>query len=243
MGGKEPYRPSLLRIFSSTGVTVRNLTLRNPRMWTQVYSECSGSHHRSRQGFRARWLLPESGRDGHLRLRPRDDFQLRRRGAGRRHLPEMPRPARAARHHRPQQHDHWTSTRTRIKLGTATHGPIERIPIENNVVKTARVSAACASSRLTGRGCATSPCADWTWHVSRNRSTSACRTASPPPNDLQFSSTETAPAGSIDDVVIENVRSVDPGSATTPSCTMTGIPGARRVGSCFATSTSNCPAA
>lgn len=40
MSGKEPDRPSLLRIFQSQGVTVRNITLRNPRMWTQVYSEC-----------------------------------------------------------------------------------------------------------------------------------------------------------------------------------------------------------
>ena len=41
MSGKEPERPSLIRIFSSKNVTVRGITLRNPRMWTQVYSECS----------------------------------------------------------------------------------------------------------------------------------------------------------------------------------------------------------
>ena len=41
MIGKEADRPSLIRIFSSQGVTVRDITLRNPRMWTQVYSECS----------------------------------------------------------------------------------------------------------------------------------------------------------------------------------------------------------
>lgn len=40
MNGREWLRPSLLRIFSSNDVTVRNLTLKNPRMWTQVYSEC-----------------------------------------------------------------------------------------------------------------------------------------------------------------------------------------------------------
>jgi Glycosyl hydrolases family 28 len=40
MSGKEPLRPSLIRIFGSDRVTVRNLTLRNPRMWTSVYSEC-----------------------------------------------------------------------------------------------------------------------------------------------------------------------------------------------------------
>ena len=38
--GTEAKRPSLLRIFRSKDVTVRNLTLRNPCMWTQIYSEC-----------------------------------------------------------------------------------------------------------------------------------------------------------------------------------------------------------
>ena len=33
-------RPGLIRIFNSKNVVVRNLDLRNPRMWTQVYSGC-----------------------------------------------------------------------------------------------------------------------------------------------------------------------------------------------------------
>jgi polygalacturonase len=40
MSGKETQRPSLLRIFNSKDVVVRNITLANPRMWTDVYSEC-----------------------------------------------------------------------------------------------------------------------------------------------------------------------------------------------------------
>jgi len=40
MFGKEPERPSLLRIFNSNDVTVRNVSMHNPRMWTQVYLEC-----------------------------------------------------------------------------------------------------------------------------------------------------------------------------------------------------------
>jgi len=38
--GTEAKRPSLLRVFRSKNVTVRNITLRNPCMWTQIYSEC-----------------------------------------------------------------------------------------------------------------------------------------------------------------------------------------------------------
>lgn len=33
-------RPSLLRIFQSNNVIVRNLTIQNPRMWTMVYERC-----------------------------------------------------------------------------------------------------------------------------------------------------------------------------------------------------------
>ena len=46
MGGKEPF-PSVppADFQQHAGVTVRNLTLRNPRMWTQVYSECSKLDH------------------------------------------------------------------------------------------------------------------------------------------------------------------------------------------------------
>ena len=47
MFGKEPFRPSLIRIFSSKDVSVRNLTLTRPRMWTQII-RLSESEHRSR---------------------------------------------------------------------------------------------------------------------------------------------------------------------------------------------------
>ena len=38
--GSEAKRPSLIRIFRSKNVTVRDITLRNPCMWTEIYSEC-----------------------------------------------------------------------------------------------------------------------------------------------------------------------------------------------------------
>ena len=40
MVGLEPTRPSILRVFQSADVTVRNLSVRNPRMWTLVFSQC-----------------------------------------------------------------------------------------------------------------------------------------------------------------------------------------------------------
>ena len=38
--GNEKRRPSLLRVFRSGHVIVKGITLRNPCMWTQIYSEC-----------------------------------------------------------------------------------------------------------------------------------------------------------------------------------------------------------
>lgn len=40
MGGDEYNRPSILRVFASKDVTVRNITLKNSLMWTQVYDGC-----------------------------------------------------------------------------------------------------------------------------------------------------------------------------------------------------------
>ena len=42
MSGPEPDRPSLLRIFQSNGVAVRNVMMKNPRMWTQFYDNANG---------------------------------------------------------------------------------------------------------------------------------------------------------------------------------------------------------
>lgn len=40
MRGKEANRPSILRVFSGKDVAVRNVTLQNGLMWTQVYDQC-----------------------------------------------------------------------------------------------------------------------------------------------------------------------------------------------------------
>ena len=39
-GGTERMRPSLIRVFNSNNVSIRNVTFRRPCMWTQTYSDC-----------------------------------------------------------------------------------------------------------------------------------------------------------------------------------------------------------
>jgi polygalacturonase len=225
MGGKEPLRPSLLRIFSSTDVTVRNLTLRNPRMWTQVYSECSGLTIDHVKVFAPHGYCPNlDGMDicdsdhvtiSNCTVEAQDDG-ICLKSHGTRGLHDI-----AIRNNTITDFD-----ANGIKLGTATHGPMERIRIENNVIKSARFGGVCIES-VDG-----AHVSDITVHGLEM--THVCQPIyvrlshrDPPPNDLQFSNTTRPPAGSIDRVLIENLRATQPDSKTSPSCTITGIPDAR----------------
>ena len=225
MGGKEPFRPSLLRIFSSTGVTVRNLTLRNPRMWTQVYSECSGLTIDHVKVFAPHGYCPNlDGMDicdsdhvtvSHCVIEAQDDgICLKTHGP--RGLHDI-----AVRDNTILDFD-----ANAIKLGTATHGPIERITIENNLIRGARFGGLCIESvdgahvrDIVARGLDMSHVCQPIYIRLSHRD--------PPPNDLQFSNTVRPAAGSMDHIVIENLRATHPDAKTTPGSTITGVPDAK----------------
>ena len=225
MGGKEPYRPSLLRIFSSVGVTVRNLTLRNPRMWTQVYSECSGLTIDHLKVFAPRGYCPNL--DG-MDICDSDHVTISNC------LVEAQDDGICLKTHGPRGlHDIIVRNNTildfdanAIKLGTATHGPIERISIENNLIRGARFGGLCIESvdgahvrDITARGLDMSHVCQPLYIRLSHRD--------PPPNDLQFSNTVRQAAGSIDHVVIEDLRVMHPDAKTTPGSTITGVADAR----------------
>ena len=225
MGGKEPFRPSLLRIFSSAGVTVRNLTLRNPRMWTQVYSECSGLTIDHVKVFSPRGYCPNlDGMDicdsDHVTISncfvEAQDDGICLKAHGPRGLHDI-----AIRNNTILDFE-----ANAIKLGTATHGPFERISIENNAIRGARFGGLCIESvdgarvrDITVRGLDMS-------HVSQPIYVRLSH-RDPPPNDLQFSNTVRQPAGSMEHVVIENLRALHPDAKTAPGSTITGIPEAK----------------
>jgi polygalacturonase len=225
MGGKEPYRPSLLRIFGSTNVTVRNLTLRNPRMWTQIYSECSHVtiDHETVDSPRG-YCENLDGMDicdcdhvvvSSCHIQAQDDG-ICLKSHGPRGLQDI-----TLRDNRILDYD-----ANAIKLGTATNGPISHLLIENNRIDGARFGGLClesvdgsAVSDVTVNGLDMS-------HVSQPIYIRLSH-RKPLPGDIQFTETAPRPAGSIDGVVIENVRVLNPNSATKPSNTITGIPNAR----------------
>jgi polygalacturonase len=222
MTGKEQFRPSLLRIYGSTGVTVRNLTLRNPRMWTQVYSECSHLTLDHLKVFSPKGYCPNlDGMDicdcdhvtvSNCRVESQDDaICLKSHGS------------RGLQYITVKNNDIINFDANGIKLGTATNGPINHLLFENNVIERAGLGGICLESvdgahvnDITVRGLDMK-------HVSQPI---FIRLALRVSDNPQFASMKRDGAGAMNNIVIENVRVLDPNNTEFPSNTITGIPGA-----------------
>ena len=223
MFGKEPERPSLIRLFQSRGIIVRNVTLRNPRMWTQVYSECENlllDHVIVNAPPDAENLDGMDICDSHnvtirnCDVQSEDDcICLKSHGAiGLQNITV--------------QNNRMRSFHANgIKLGTATIGPISHIAIKENTVTYARYGGLCIESV---DGAAVSDVTVSGLDLYRTSQPIFVRLGQRNGNkgasDLQGAS---RPVGSISNVTIERVRALGTHNATHASCTITGIPGAR----------------
>lgn len=222
MSGKEKDRPSLIRIFQSTNVTVRDITLRNPRMWTQVYSECDGL------------LLDKVTVDAppdcpnldgmdlcdcrNVRvvncLVQSEDDCICLKSHGLRGMADII-----------VENNRMTSYRANaIKLGTATVGPVTRLLFRNNVIDFAKYGGLCIESV---DGAAVSDV-----KVDGLEMKQVCqplfirlghRGGNLSATDLEPMD---RPTGSIDGVLIERLHAVNGHRITRPSCSISGIPGA-----------------
>ena len=222
MSGKEPERPSLIRIFSSRDVTVRDITLRNPRMWTQVYSECSNlllDH--------VTVIAPPDcpNLDGMDICDSRDvvirncdvfseDDCICLKSHGKEGLQNIL-----------VENNRMLSYHANgIKLGTATVGPVSHLVITNNTVTYARFGGLCIESV---DGSAVSDVVVQNLDLYRTSQPLFIRLAHRKGNkgagDLD---PKERPIGSIDGVTIEGVRALSAHNATQASCTITGIPDA-----------------
>jgi polygalacturonase len=223
MAGKEKDRPSLIRIFQSTNVTVRDITLRNPKMWTQVYSECRNLLIDS-VTVDAPPICPNLDgmdicdcRDVIVRncdVKSEDD-SICLKSHGIRGMANIT-----------VENNVMTSYHANaIKLGTATVGPVTHLLFRNNIINFARYGGLCIESvdgatvsDVTVKGLEMKQVAQPLFirlaHRSGNRSAT----------DLEPSE---RPIGSIEGVLIENLRSRNPHAQTQPSCSITSIPGAK----------------
>ena len=212
MSGKEPARPSLIRIFYSKNVTVRNVTLNNPRMWTQIYLHCQNllldhvtvnappKYCPNLDGMDicdCRDVMIRNCRvnsdDDSICLKTMDSEGL---------------------HNITIENNEIRNTGANaIKLGTGSVGPVAGLRILNNTVYAADLGGLClesvdgsAISDVLVRGLDL-------YHVSQ-------------PIFIRLAHRSHTP-GSITGVTIENVRALATSSTKSPSCTISGIPGAR----------------
>ena len=219
-GGTESQRPSLLRIFRSRGVIVRNVVFRNPCMWTQIYSDCD-------QLLIDRVTVDAppncANLDGmdicdssnvmvrNCDIRAEDDCICLKS--------QNPRGLNKIRIENNRIHCYRANA---IKVGTATKGPISDIEITNNLITYAKYGGLCIES-VDG--------SDLRNIVVRNLDMYRV-------NDPIFIrlANRSGPPGALTDVLIENVRAYETGLpdgdvprnlSTPPACTITGIPKAR----------------
>lgn len=212
MSGVETERPSLLRIFQSTNVTVRDITLRNPRMWTQVYSECSNLTVE-----RVRVEAPPDcpNLDGidvcdcenavirDCVINSEDDAICLKSHDGR-GLKNILVENNAIRSYRANA----------IKLGTASAGPVSGIVFRNNVVSGAKYGGLCLES-VDG-----SVVKDITVDGLEMKNVSQ-------PLFVRLAHRSHPRPGSMEGILIKNVRATEPGRETRPSSSITGVPEAR----------------
>jgi len=212
MTGNEPKRPSLLRIFHSTDVAVRNVTLCNARMWTQVYDHCT---RLTVENLKVSCPPVCANLDGidicdctqvvvrNCRVESEDDgICLKSHSTGLKNI---------LIENNTIQCYHANA----IKIGTATKGPIEDLRILDNTVRFAKYGGVCIESvdgaavrGVTVRGLDLYGTAQPLFVRLANRN----RPGKP---------------GSITDVTIEDVRILGTHGQTAPSCTITGIPDAK----------------
>jgi len=137
-------RPSLLRIFQSKDVIVRNLTFQNPRMWTMVYERCHDLLIEHVNVFSPAYYANLDGMDicdcrkvvvRNCRIESEDDsICLKSHSlAG---MEDILITNNVVTCHRANA----------IKIGTATLGPIRDIRIVNNTIKSAKFGGLCIES-------------------------------------------------------------------------------------------------
>lgn len=213
MSGKEPNRPSLLRIFASKDVTVRNITMCNPRMWTQVYLGCQRlviDH--VNVSAPPKYCPNLDGMDicdcsdvmiSNCRVDSDDDSIC---------LKSMT--AQGLRNITIENNIITNTGANAIKLGTASRGPVSGIRILNNTIHGALYGGLClesvdgsALSDIVVRGLEMQRVAQ--------------------PIFIRLAARGDATPGSINGITIEHVRATGTHGRTAPSCTITGIPNAR----------------
>ncbi len=219
--GTEGKRPSLIRVFQSRNITIRNVTLRNPCMWMQVYQDCDQLliDHETVNAPPDCWNLDGmdicDSHDVIVRncdLKCEDDA-ICLKSNNRRGLKNILIENNRIHCYRANA----------IKLGSATRGPVANVEIISNLVTCAKYGGLCIES-VDG--------SDINGFVVRNLDMYRVNK----PIYIRLANRSGNP-GSITNVLIENVRAYETGltadplsggeAPAPPSCSITGIPKAK----------------
>jgi polygalacturonase len=219
-GGTESKRPSLIRIFHSRNVAVRNVTFRNPCMWTQVYQDCDQlliEHETVNAPPDCPNLDGMDICDSHdvvvrnCDLKCEDDAICLKSSNG-----------RGLKNILVENNRIHCYRANAIKLGSATRGPVTNVEIISNLVNCAKYGGLCIES-MDG--------SDINGFVVRNLDMYRVNN----PIYIRLANRSGNP-GSITNVLIENVRAYETGftadplsgkAPAPPSCSITGIPKAK----------------
>lgn len=207
MKDSEFNRPSILRLFFAKNASVRNLTVKDSLMWTEIFDHCENlvvenqilrcpPIYRNHDGldFCDCRQVVVRGND----LATEDDVICLKSHD----------PAGETRDFLIENNTIFCHGANGIKFGTATKGKMSGIRIVNNTIRHVKYGGLCIEavdggqvSDLTVQGLTMRECAQPIFIRLGNRSG----------------------VGSIDNIRIENVHVSSPGSTTIPSCTITGI--------------------
>jgi hypothetical protein len=222
MVGKEPFRPSLIRIFSSHRVSVRHLTLQNPRMWTEVYSECDvlTIDHltvKSPAGYVPNLDGIDICDSSHVDItnsdfKSEDDAICLKSGG-----------SNGLQHIRIENNKITSFSANGIKLGTASCGPVSDLRIINNEVVGAKLGALCIES-VDGS------VIDGVYvhgleihHVNQPIFIRLGVRKGGPPERGNYALKEAPIAGKLQNMVIEQVRATDINGGAQAGCPICGI--------------------
>jgi hypothetical protein len=218
--GNESKRPSILSIFQSKDVIVRNITLKNPRMWTQLYTWCDNlllDHVNVDTGYAAGNLDGVDFNDCYdVTVRncviASEDDGICLKSQSPRGLKNFL-----------IQNNRVAGGTGGIKIGTSTVGPIKNIQILDNTMLNSHYGGLNIQSV---DGSAIKHVRVRNLDIVDSPGPIFIRLGDRTERRIEIKNHTTGP-GSIEEVVIEDVRIISHRSKLLPASSITGIPGAK----------------
>jgi polygalacturonase len=222
--GNEKDRPALLRVFRSPNVTVKDITLRDPCMWTTIFNECDNllvdrvtvdapPNVANLSGFEISDSHGVIVRNCNVRCE--DDGIC---------FKTFPGSGRGLKNVLVENNTVCSYKANAIKLGFWTYGPVSDITLRNNKITYAKYAGLSLAS-VHG-----APVRNITVDGLEMRNVGQpvfIRLGNMLGMGFAAGNREGKPPGSLEDITISNLRAISTNPDNGPACVISGIPGAR----------------